>query len=94
MDLTKITTPFGLLDEATQVALRNGDHDIEVFGRNAEWVSTYDPTWENQFTYRARSRPLVCWISKTDPSTVIYQPPVYDPSNWRMFREVMDGDAQ
>lgn len=36
-DLTKITTPFGLLDEATQEALKAWPHGFEEWW-NGDWI--------------------------------------------------------
>jgi hypothetical protein len=60
MDLTKITTPFGLLDEATQNALRDAYKSgkiIEAYDCGG-WDSPSDPdafpVWHCQTAYRVR----------------------------------------
>jgi hypothetical protein len=68
IDLTKITTPFGLLDSQTQRALR--DHlaaggEVEVFANGwheavyADFSSLGSPV-----TYRAKSKPLELWVNE------------------------------
>ena len=55
-DLTAITTPFGLLDEATQEALRAHGGPYEAFG----WAGfvACDPQWKNTITYRVKPSPV------------------------------------
>lgn len=55
-DLTSITTPFGLLDEPTQEALRAHGGPYEAFG----WVGfvACDPQWKNTITYRVKPYPV------------------------------------
>lgn len=55
-DLTSLTTPFGLLDEATQEALRAHGGPYEAFG----WAGFVpcDPQWKNTITYRVRPAPV------------------------------------
>lgn len=55
-DLTAITTPFGLLDEATQDALEAHDGEIEYYGSQG-WVIK-KPLWNRNLTYRARKKPV------------------------------------
>lgn len=60
-DLTTITTPFGLLDEATQKALKEHGGPYEIFSIDGEWAAT-DSAWYLSATYRVRpepTRPLV-----------------------------------
>lgn len=59
-DLTKITTPFGLLDKETQEALNSYKGKIQVYLGQKGWVDKYgalDPLWLD-FTYRAKPEPL------------------------------------
>jgi hypothetical protein len=67
-DLTKIATPFGLLDAQTQQALR--DHfaaggEVEVFANGwhkavyADFSSLGSPV-----TYRAKHKPLELWVNE------------------------------
>ena len=58
VDLTTITTPFGLLDETTQKALREYDGDVELwFG--GEWDDLENPSFGQSYTYRAKPTPPV-----------------------------------
>lgn len=63
-DLTKITTPFGLLDPETQEALRKWDGGIQIYEADGRWYD-WDPSWTFSNVYRARPAPLVadtiCW---------------------------------
>lgn len=64
-DLTKITTPFGLLDKETQDALRAWGHGWDAFGGN-DWQDVQGfCSFSEWITYRARPAPLVpdtiCW---------------------------------
>jgi hypothetical protein len=69
-DLTKITTPFGLLDVKTQEALREyvfAGGEVEVF--NNGWRETFyadllDPG--SPVTYRAKPKPLNIWVNEYD----------------------------
>ena len=58
MDLTKITTPFGLLDDETQNALRVHGGPYEVFQTNGAWGVCISPWWGTTNTYRVKPRPL------------------------------------
>ncbi len=55
-DLTKITTPYGLLDEATQKALRECGGPWEVVD-NDGWEDIADPGWHFGSTYRQKPQP-------------------------------------
>lgn len=56
-DLTKIDKPFGLLDEATQKALREYEGELEGFGERGWEALTNHPGWLSYFTYRAKPQP-------------------------------------
>ena len=56
IDLTKITTPFGLLDKATQEALKEHGGPYQVFS-GCGWVLARVPTWQPLFTYRVAPTP-------------------------------------
>ena len=55
-DLTKITTAFGLLDEATQKALRAHKGPIEYYGGGG-WTQIHKPLWTIYCVYRAKVEP-------------------------------------
>ncbi len=58
-DLTKITTPFGLLDKETQEALRahGGPYEGLVGFDKAEWWEVLSPAWGANSTYRVKPQP-------------------------------------
>lgn len=56
-DLTKITTPFGLLDEETQDALMAHGGPYEVFCDNGTWSKHDSPVWFGGITYRVKPLP-------------------------------------
>jgi hypothetical protein len=56
MDLTKIEKPFGLLDEATQQALKDHDGLIEIY-IDERWKETASPCWVKDLVYRAQPQP-------------------------------------
>jgi hypothetical protein len=60
IDLTKITTPFGLLDKETQSALREYDGTIEWFNGSI-WVCNGHTFFYNSSTYRAKPLKLPEW---------------------------------
>lgn len=89
LDLTKITTPFGLLDETTQEALRAHCGPWECYAHNG-WSDTHWPSWNGHLVYRVKRAPkretvtrkgFVCasgWVSgyslsSTVPVTVTFE---------------------
>jgi hypothetical protein len=54
VDLTTITTPFGLLPSSTQDALRSAAEaaDVETFCADGTWETIKKAQWEKQYTYR------------------------------------------
>ena len=56
MDLTKITTPFGLLDEETQVALKEHAGPWEFFD-GATWSDIESPNFFAAYVYRVKPKP-------------------------------------
>jgi len=56
VDLTAITTPFGLLDVATQRALKAHGGPYEVYVREG-WVEAA-ASWGKSLTYRVRPAPV------------------------------------
>lgn len=58
IDLTQITTPFGLLDEETQKALKAHEGEIEYYDVGGHWlVPVCGPDWVVSLTYRAKPEP-------------------------------------
>jgi len=67
-DLTKITTPFGLLDAETQEALKAHGGPYEVLN-NAGWSEREAPTWVGWMTYRVKPqppKPREWWVTMYD----------------------------
>lgn len=60
-DLTKIDKPFGLLDEETQMALKEYDGAVEVYGSKG-WEPS-GTTWYYHQTYRAKAKPREWWLN-------------------------------
>lgn len=60
-DLTKITTPYGLLDTATREALKahGGPFEYAAPENDWRWVSVFDerPLWRRQNVYRVKPQP-------------------------------------
>lgn len=54
-DLTKITTPYGLLDEKTREALQAHGGPYQ-FWSGSEWIEA-SPDWCPEFAYRVKPRP-------------------------------------
>lgn len=62
-DLTKIDRPFGLLDEATQKALRECGGPWEYYG-SCGWEKSANPeklTFAPWFVYRQKPQPREWW---------------------------------
>jgi hypothetical protein len=70
IDLTKITTPFGLLDAKTQQALRDylaAGGEVEVYNNgwhDALFTGLLD--LGSPVTYRAKPKPLDFWVNQYD----------------------------
>ena len=65
IDLTKIREPFGLLDEATQKALREHGGPYQRFWSEG-WKDTADPRWWKELAYRVKPappKPREFWMS-------------------------------
>jgi len=58
IDLTKITTPFGLLDAETQQALRDYKGQMEYYPTYGDWLHVQVVNWHNNSTYRAKPAPV------------------------------------
>ena len=56
-DLTKITTPFGLLDQETQEALQTYDGDLEFFDGDC-WGVMRASAFPKDLTFRAKPEPV------------------------------------
>lgn len=60
VDLTKITTPYGLLDAETQEALRSTGYSsetIESYTAYGRWEQNDDPSWHRHIVYRVKPQP-------------------------------------
>jgi hypothetical protein len=58
-DLTRITAPFGLLDDATQRRLMEWPHGLDYYSTLGVWVEAFTPVYYREVVYRARPAPLV-----------------------------------
>jgi hypothetical protein len=58
VDLTKITTPFGLLPKETQDALKAHGGPYEIWG-GTYWAESADPNWDGWYCYRVKPAPKV-----------------------------------
>jgi hypothetical protein len=64
-DLTAITTPFGLLDDATREALKAHGGPYQVYGPDGNWTS-WPPGWHVNCVYRVKPsppKPREWWVS-------------------------------
>lgn len=68
-DLTKITTPFGLLDKETQGALRSHEGPIEYYN-GLNWGEVARKNWSNTGTYRAKREPMTIWVNEYECGTL------------------------
>ena len=57
MDLTAITTPFGLLDRETQEAMKAHGGPWEFLNTSGDWDELESPVWGNNSTYRVKPAP-------------------------------------
>lgn len=75
-DLTKITTPFGLLDAETQEALRAHGGPYERFIGSGEWREEY-AQWISTHTYRVKPqppKPREWWVNPQTDVVLDYEP--------------------
>ena len=75
-DLTKITTPFGLLDKETQKALKGHGGPYEIYQRTGHWLEE-EPQWQHASTYRVKPqppKPREWWINYYNDLVLMYQP--------------------
>lgn len=92
MDLTKITTPFGLLDEATQKALRECGGPWEFYNSDG-WEDVGErPQWIPVFAIRLKPqppKPRTVWLNK-NPENGFW----HECHDWEigatLFREVLE----
>ena len=86
IDLTKITTPFGLLDTETQVALKAHGGPWEFLNLSGSWDELVSPAWQLNSTYRvkpATPKPRECWsygahIHYTEAEAIAFRQAVAD----------------
>lgn len=81
-DLTKLTTPFGLLDPETQEALRKYDGIMEIY-TGSGWLTCGRSLLVRAETYRARPAPLV-------PDTIDWS---HVAPEWKWMARDEDGEA-
>lgn len=65
-DLTKITTPYGLLDKATQDALKAHPGPIEFYNQRGWEPVIGKPCWNEWLAYRAKPAPREWWVNEYD----------------------------
>lgn len=56
-DLTKITTPFVLLDDVTKTALQSHGGPYEMLCHSGEWLQVPQLQWLGANTYRVKPAP-------------------------------------
>jgi hypothetical protein len=79
-DLTKITTPFGLLDAETQAALKAHGGPWDVYTEKG-WRENSSPMWDEIVTYRVKPsppKPREAWsvgnhLHKTEAEAVAFR---------------------
>ena len=93
MDLTAITTPFGLLDDATREALKSHGGPYEIWSRNG-WIDVW-PEFDRTCAYRVKPQPPKPreWWIKGDEARLIH--PHHDrvsyiANGWTLVLEVLD----
>lgn len=101
IDLTAITTPFGLLDDATREALKAHGGPYEVWFQDpSRWEEWESPSWSNSIVYRVKPsppKPREWWLRMDSKGRICGTDPVEGdpPPNWNMeavirVREVTD----
>ena len=93
IDLTKITTPFGLLDAETQVALRAHGGPWEFLNLSGSWDELVSPAWHLNSTYRVKPdppKPRECWsygahILDTEAEAIAFRKAVADANPGRGY---------
>ena len=91
VDLTKITTPYGLLDEATQKALRDHDGPWEYYHYPESWVNTDNPMWQGGTVYRVKPqppKPREWWVHPTKGWSISFRGGDRRDTEWVHVREV------
>lgn len=90
IDLTTITTPFGLLDEETQAQLQAAHKAgmlIELFV-GASWAIAYEPDFSKTITYRLT--PGQVW-PKPEPKREVRYVHLWDDGCVSLNRDKLDG---
>ena len=93
IDLTKIATPFGLLDAETQEALRAHGGPWEFLDLSGSWGELVSPAWQLNYTYRVKSappKPRECWsygahIRDTEAEAIAFRQAVADANPGRGY---------
>jgi hypothetical protein len=92
-DLTKITTPYGLLDEATQKALKEHGAPIEYYSGAAGWEISLEPCWCDEVTYRVKPqppKPREWWVHPTKGWSISFREGDWRDTEWVHVREVIE----
>ncbi len=102
MDLIAITTPFGLLDDATREALmaHGGPYQYAAPENNWEWFDVFDkPLWRSQNIYRVKTqppKPREWWMRLDERGRCCGTDPADGdpPSNWLPARTIRVREVQ
>lgn len=105
IDLTKIATPFGLLDAKTQEALKAHGGPWESYATGKKWAVCPTPAWVDSSVYRVKSappKPRECWsygahIRDTEAEAIAFRQDVananpgngYEKGQITKWREVL-----
>ena len=101
MDLTKITTPFGLLDEETREALKAHGGPYEYWNspiNPSDWSDVGEPRWIEGTVYRvkphpptkpsidwSRVAPKFRWLARDGDGTAWLYDEKPDAADWQWF---------
>ena len=62
-DLSKITTPFGLLSkEVKDMLQKQKGATLQFYNQRGEWVEVKFPTWDKTSVYRVKPEPREWWV--------------------------------
>jgi hypothetical protein len=107
IDLTKIKTPFGLLEPETQEALKAHGGPYEVYC-HGEWLENNYPTFRLAVVYRVKPQPLTKpsidwshvapkwrWLARdADDDAFLYKEKPYAlHSKWSSSKEIRRADT-
>ena len=89
-DLTKITTPWGLLDEETKAALRAYKGPIEVY--TGDWCLINSPKFNDpSIAYRAKPQPVRGEVVKYGCVNGMFSTTLFNYTAHRLTLPTIDG---